>query len=130
MCIRDSCKAGGDEDERRSGMHELQHDRDRHEDQQQVEDILRRQQLAHVQAAATFRPDSRFQIGGPIKTSAVTANTAAEIGCVKKIVRSPWLIASARRNCCSASGPRIIPTSTGATGMSKRRIRKPITPMM
>ena len=34
----------------------------------------------------------------------------SEIGRVKKIDRSPWLACTARRNCTSASGPRIMPT--------------------
>ena len=64
----------------------------------------------------------------------MTSNTAvtsraSEIGWVKNTEASPWLIASARRNCCSASGPRIRPTTHGATGTSSTRMPKPRMPI-
>ena len=56
-------------------------------------------------------------------------SSASEIGWVKNTDRSPWLIDSARRNCCSAKGPRIRPTTQGATGTSSTRMPKPRMPM-
>ena len=35
----------------------------------------------------------------------------------------------ARRSCCSAIGPKIMPMMAGATGNSNRRMKKPTTPM-
>jgi hypothetical protein len=44
-------------------------------------------------------------------------------GRVTKVDRSPAEIVIARRNSCSANGPRIMPITAGAVGKSKRRIR-------
>ena len=60
--------------------------------------------------------------------AAASASSVAEIGWVTKTLGSPSLIASARRNCVSASGPRISPMIAGATGMSQRRMAKPSRP--
>ena len=45
-----------------------------------------------------------------------SANSPAAMGDCTKVIGSPCEIASARRNCCSAIGPRINPTNTGAMG--------------
>ena len=59
---------------------------------------------------------------------AVSASSEAEIGCVRNTDGSPWLIDSSRRNCDSASGPRISPMTAGATGKPQRRIANPSSP--
>ena len=69
-------------------------------------------------------------ITGTTTSSSAMIRIASEIGWVKKTLTSPWLIVSARRNCCSASGPRIRPTTQGATGTSSTRIPKPTAPMI
>ena len=51
-----------------------------------------------------------------------------QIGRVTKTERSPPLIATARRNCCSESGPRMRPSTAGTSGMSKTRIVQPTAP--
>ena len=65
---------------------------------------------------------------GTMMSSAVSASSEAEIGCVKNTDASPWLMESARRNWVSASGPRIRPITAGPTGKSQRRMAKPSRP--
>ena len=50
--------------------------------------------------------------------AAAIASKAADSGALTNTPKSPWLIASARRICCSANGPRIRPITVGATGKS------------
>src|SRR5688500_8209077 len=65
---------------------------------------------------------------GTITISAVSASSEAEMGWVRNTEGSPWLMESARRNCVSASGPRIRPITAGPTGMSQRRMANPSRP--
>lgn len=57
-----------------------------------------------------------------------TMYTPIVIGLETRIEGSPSETASARRSSVSASGPRITPIMSGASGMPKRRMRKPSTP--
>ena len=50
-------------------------------------------------------------------------------GALHKDEQLPSPIDTALRICASASGPRIMPTTTGAVGKSKRRISTPSRPM-
>ena len=51
------------------------------------------------------------------------------MGRCKNTMALPSPIEMALRNCASASGPKIMPTTTGAVGKQKRRITKPSRPM-
>jgi hypothetical protein len=44
---------------------------------------------------------------GTSRAAAAIIRIVAESGRVKNTIRSPWLIATAWRNCCSANGPRM-----------------------
>ena len=79
-------------------------------------DIHRGATLPGALYASRLPGPNRRQSQGAMTTAAATASRPAEMGWVTKIVGLPWLIASARRSCCSASGPRIRPTTTGAIG--------------
>ena len=59
-------------------------------------------------------------MSGPSTAAAASASSAAESGCVTNTLMSPWLMARARRSCCSAKGPRMRPMIAGATGKPKR----------
>jgi len=56
-------------------------------------------------------------------------SSVKDIGRCKNTIALPSPIDMALRNCASAKGPKIMPTSTGAVGKLKRRITKPSTPM-
>ena len=66
---------------------------------------------------------------GSNKINSTSASKASDIGRCKKIIALPSPIEMALRNCASASGPRIVPTSTGAVGKLKRRMISPNTPI-
>ena len=81
-------------------------------------------EAANNAAAADQRASSR----GPSRTTAASASSTAESGRVAKIERSPSLMATARRKCCSDSGPRISPSTAGTSGKSYTRIAQPTAP--
>ncbi|CKV04736.1 Uncharacterised protein [Mycobacterium tuberculosis] len=55
--------------------------------------------------------------------------SVSDIGRCRNTIALPSPIDIALRSCASASGPRIMPTTTGAVGKSKRRISTPKRPM-
>ena len=65
---------------------------------------------------------------GMISDSATTTHRNTVIGDDTRIAGSPSESVSARRSCCSAIGPRISPTTAGATGMPASRISSPSRP--
>ena len=74
--------------------------------------------------AARSRPPPGRTSARIASTNSTTAN-----GRSRNAPKSPSETSSVRRNCASISGPRITPRITGATGKSKRRMKKPSTPI-
>ena len=69
-------------------------------------------------------------LAGFLKGTLITALCVAVVGSVVfAIIGLPSPIDNALRRLASASGPRIMPTTTGAVGKSKRRMITPSTPM-
>ena len=64
-----------------------------------------------------------------ISTHSTITIRVSEPGRSRKIVHLPSPIATALRICASAKGPRIMPTTTGAAGKSKRRMTTPKRPI-
>ena len=56
-------------------------------------------------------------------------SSVSDIGRCRNTIGLPSPIDMALRSWASASGPRIMPTTTGAVGKLKRRMIRPITPM-
>ncbi|MNT63828.1 hypothetical protein D3C72_2016750 [compost metagenome] len=54
---------------------------------------------------------------------------ASDMGRCQKMLQLPSPMATALRIWASAKGPRIMPTTTGAVGKSKRRITTPSAPI-
>ena len=54
--------------------------------------------------------------------TAAAARSPAESGRETNTVKSPWLMAMARRHCSSAIGPRINPSTAGTSGTWAARI--------
>ena len=66
---------------------------------------------------------------GNTSTETITATSTTDTGRCKNTPQWPSPIESALRICASASGPRIMPTTTGAVGKLKRRITTPRMPI-
>ena len=66
---------------------------------------------------------SRLTMIGAITSNAASDSRVSEIGRVTRTAGDPSAIASARRSCCSAIGPRMTPMIAGASGISRARMR-------
>ena len=90
---------------------------------------LKRSRQADPRRAAVRGRATSASTRGSSSTATISTSSTAEPGRCTKTLQCPSPIDSALRICASANGPRIMPTTTGAVGKSKRRITTPSSPM-